>query len=175
MVNGGDDIVAGHGDWFYLLGAEDETNIGEQLFRNISGTATITTPSCFEMGRTDSSRAAVFGIISRIAGSIWSVLRSIIRMSTLYRHPWGKSDTPKLNKNGESVKYFLRISENMRFPSQALPFLSKFRRFSGVDSLGIPIVRGTSTPPELRQLFNRTFSIAPPLAASSVYPYTCDL
>ena len=37
MVNGSDDVVAGHGDWFYVLGAEDEPDIGEKLLREYLG------------------------------------------------------------------------------------------------------------------------------------------
>ena len=31
MMNGSDDVVAGNGDRFYFLCAEDEPNIGEKL------------------------------------------------------------------------------------------------------------------------------------------------
>jgi hypothetical protein len=72
-MNDGDDVVAGNGDWFYLFGAKDEPNVGKKLLGNISGTATMKTPFCLEMGRTESSRAELFGIKSRIAGSMWSV------------------------------------------------------------------------------------------------------
>ena len=33
MVNGGDDIIAGHGDWFYVFCTEDKPDVDEKLLR----------------------------------------------------------------------------------------------------------------------------------------------
>lgn len=37
MVNGGDDVVAGDGDWFYVSRSEDKPNVGEELLRKDLG------------------------------------------------------------------------------------------------------------------------------------------